>query len=123
MMISVTAMATRSSTIVNPTSDCLRERCIEIPLLKARNVSGNRVVAHAPTRCHLHRHADLPYVGTYVPRGVKQRLNQDLALKVAQRNDFVVGGVHHTVFPGQYLPVQDCRLPLCAHDPVRSGKE
>jgi hypothetical protein len=49
-------------------------------------------------------------IGTYVPSGVNQGLNQDLALEVAQRDDFVVGGVHDAIFPGEYLPVKDRRL-------------
>jgi hypothetical protein len=65
----------------------------------------------------------LPDVGTNVSIGIEQRLYQNLALEIVQRQDYVIGGPDNAVWPREYLPVQDARLPDCPDDAIRAGEE
>jgi len=92
--------------------------------LKPRNITGDGVVAGgAPRRSHLNRDRDLADVWADVTRRVDERLDQNLALHIDERNDFVVGRADNPVRTRQNLAIQDARLSGRAYDTIRTGKE
>ena len=92
--------------------------------LKARNISGDGVIAGRPARG---RHCTVTLIwrmlGTNVSGGIDERRNQDLALKVDQWDDFVICGPQDAVWSRQDLTVKNSRLALSSNDAVRSGQK